>query len=73
MASNVEAMVFAVSSFPLLELLDDYRSCLSKPQFRHLVTIIAGLMLNGRGEKNVMDLATNALDGRSQSSLASFS
>ena len=72
MASHVEAMVFTVSSFPLLGMLDGYRSCLSKPQFKHLVTFLAGLMLNGRGEKNVMDLASNALDGRSQSSLNRF-
>lgn len=69
MASNVEAMVFTISSFPLLGMLDSYRSCLTKPQFRHLATFIAGLMLNGRGEKNIMDVASNALDGRSQSSV----
>lgn len=72
MASNVEVMVFAVSSFPLNEMLNDYRSCMSKPQFKHLVTFVAGLMLKGRGEKNVMDIATNALDDRSQSSLNRF-
>ena len=66
MASNVEAMVFAISSFPLVGMLDSYRSCMSKPQFKHLVTFVASLMLNGRGEKNVQDIASNALDGRSQ-------
>jgi SRSO17 transposase len=65
-------MVFAISSFPLIELLDDYRACLSKPQFKHLATFVAGLMLNGKGEKNVMDIADNALDGRSQSSVNRF-
>lgn len=72
MASNVEAMVFNISSFPLLGMLVKYRSCMSKPQFKHLVTFLAGLMLNGKGEKNVMDIASNALDGRSQSSLNRF-
>ena len=65
-------MVFAVSSFPLIELLDDYRACLSKPQFKHLATFVAGLILNGKGEKNIMDIASNALDGRSQSSVNRF-
>ena len=72
MASNVEAMVFAVSAFPLAELLGEYRSFFSKPQFRHFQNMVAGLMLNGRGEKNIMDIATNALDGRSQSSVNRF-
>lgn len=72
MASNVEAMVFNVSSFPLLGPLGKYRSCMSKPQFRHMVTFIAGLLLNGKGEKNIMDIASNALGGRSQSSLNRF-
>jgi len=65
-------MVFSISSFPLAGMLDEYRACLSKPQFKHLVTMLAGLMLNGRGEKNVMDIASNALDGRSQSSVNRF-
>lgn len=53
-------------------MLDEYRACLSKPQFRHFQNVLAGLMLNGKGEKNIMDLASNALDGRSQSSLNRF-
>ena len=72
MASNIEAMVFAVSSFPLAGMLDEYRACFSKPQFRHFQNVLAGLMLNGKGEKNVMDLADNALDGRRQIILEPF-
>ena len=65
-------MVFAVSSFPLACMLDEHRACFSKPQFKHFKTFLAGLMLNGKGEKNIMDLADNALDGRSRSSLNRF-
>jgi hypothetical protein len=65
-------MVFTVSSFPLAGMLDECLSNFSKPQFRHFENFIAGLMLNGRGEKNIMDIATNALDGRYQSSLNRF-
>jgi SRSO17 transposase len=75
LASNVvrgASMVFSISSFPLASMLDEYRACLSKPQFRHFQNVLAGLMLNGRGEKNVQDIATNALDGRSQSSVNRF-
>lgn len=66
------SMVFSISTFPLASMLDAYRACLSKPQFRHFQNVLAGLMLNGKGEKNIMDLASNALDGRSQSSLNRF-
>jgi hypothetical protein len=52
-------MVFSISNFPLVGMLDEYRACLSKPQFRHFQNVVAGLMLNGRGEKNIMDLASN--------------
>lgn len=72
MASTFEAMVFVARSFPLLGMLDSYRSCMTKPQFKHLVKFVAGLMLNGRGEKKVMDIASNALYGRSQSSVNRF-
>ena len=72
MASNVGAMVFAVSAFPLAELLGEYRGFFSKPQFRHFQNMVAGLILNGRGEKNIQDIAANALDGRSQSSVNRF-
>jgi hypothetical protein len=65
-------MVFSIAGFPLASMADDYRSCLSKPQFRHFKTMLAGLMLNGKSEKNVMDIASNALDGKSQSSLNRF-
>jgi hypothetical protein len=65
-------MVFLIAGFPLASMADDYRPCLSKPQFRHFKTMLAGLMLNGKSEKNVMDIASNALDGKSQSSLNRF-
>ena len=39
-------MVFSALSFPLANLLDEYRLCFSRPQFRHFVTVIAGLMFN---------------------------
>ena len=72
MRSKVEHMVFAISSFPLSSMLDGYRACFTKPQFRHFQNIIAGPMLNGKGEKNVMDIADNAVGGRSRSSLDHF-
>jgi hypothetical protein len=65
-------MVFAAATFPLNEMLDSYRAFFSKPQFRHFRTVVAGLMLNGRGEKNIQDIASNALDGRSRSSVNHF-
>jgi SRSO17 transposase len=75
LASNVvrgASMVYSISDFPLASMLDEYRACLSKPQFQHFQNVLAGLMLNGRGEKNIQDIATNALDGRSQSSVNRF-
>ncbi|HEC89799.1 MAG TPA: hypothetical protein ENI44_04385 [Thermoplasmatales archaeon] len=49
--------------------LEVYRNCFSKPQWRHFKTYINGLILGEKGEKNIQDIISNTLDGRSQSSL----
>ena len=65
-------MLFQTANMPLASMLDEYRACLSKPQFRHFKTYLSGLILNGKNEKNIMDISGSALDGRSQSSLNRF-
>jgi len=65
-------MLFRTADMPLSSTLDEYRACFSKPQFRHFKTFMSGLMLNGKNEKNIMDISSSALDGRSQSSLNRF-
>ena len=52
--------------------LKNYRSCFSKPQWNHFKTYMFGLLLGEKGEKNIMDIADNTLDGRHQSSLNRF-
>ena len=54
------------------KVLGNFRGCFTKPQWRHFQTYISGLVLGGKNEKNVMDIAGNSLDGRSQSSLNRF-
>jgi hypothetical protein len=65
-------MPFSIAGFPLAPELECYRELLSRPQYRHLVTMLAGLMLNGRGEKNIMDITEAAVDGGDQSCLNRF-
>jgi len=65
-------MLFRRADIPLSSTLEEYRACFSKPQFRHFETYLAGLMLNGKNEKNIMDISSSALEGRSQSSLNRF-
>jgi hypothetical protein len=48
------------------------KACFSKPQFHNFQTYLAGLMLNGKNEKNIMDISSSSLDGRSQSCLNLF-
>ena len=62
-------MLFRTADMPLSSALDGYRACFSKPQFHHFKTFMSGLMLNGKNEKNIMDISSSALDGRSQSCL----
>jgi hypothetical protein len=52
--------------------LDAYRGCFSKPQWKHFTTYMNGLVLGEKGEKNIQDIACNALDGKHQSSLNRF-
>lgn len=54
------------------KVLGNFRGCFTKPQWRHFQTYISGLVLGGKNEKNVIDIAGNSLDGRSQSSLNRF-
>ena len=54
------------------EKIEVYRNCFSKPQWRHFKTYINGLILGEKGEKNIQDIISNTLDGRSQSSLNRF-
>jgi len=52
--------------------LESYRGCFSKPQWNHFKTYMHGLLLGEKGEKNIQDIACNALDGKHQSSLNRF-
>lgn len=45
---------------------------LSKPQWGDFQAYIGGLILRDDGDKNIMDIASFALDGKSQSSLNGF-
>jgi hypothetical protein len=54
------------------EILGPYRHCFSKPQWNHFLTYISGLLLGGKGEKNIQDISENLLDGKDQSSLNRF-
>jgi hypothetical protein len=65
-------MLFRTADMPLSSALDEYRACFSKPQFRQFKTFVSGLMLNGKNEKNIMDISSSAMDGRSQSCLNRF-
>ena len=65
-------MPYSIAGFPLADQLEGYRELLSRPQFRHLENVLAGLTLNGKGEKNIMDMAEAAVDGRDQSCLNRF-
>jgi len=65
-------MYFTTKHDLLVEELKLFRSCFSKPQWDHFQTYLLGLMLGEKGEKNVMDIAANALDGKDQSSLNRF-
>ena len=49
-----------------------FRKCFSKPQWTHFKTYLHGLLLGGKGEKNIQDIASNVLDGKHQSSLNRF-
>jgi hypothetical protein len=49
--------------------LESYRGCFSKPQWNHFKTYMHGLLLGEKDEKNIQDIAYNALDGRHRSSL----
>ena len=53
-------MLFRTEDMSLASTLDDYRDCFSKPQFRHFKTFMSGLMLNGKNEKNIMDISNSA-------------
>jgi len=52
--------------------LDIYRDCFSKPQWNHFKTYMNGLLLGGKNEKNIQDIASNSIDGKHQSSLNRF-
>jgi len=54
------------------EKLEMYRNCFSRPQWRHFKTYMNGLVVGEKGEKNIQDIISNTLDGRSQSSLNRF-
>ena len=65
-------MLFTPDIDMLGEKIEVYRNCFSKPQWRHFKTYINGLILGEKGEKNIQDIISNTLDGRSQSSLNRF-
>jgi len=65
-------MFFKKNSAQLGKALEEFRTDFTKPQWHHFQTYICGLILGGKNEKNVMDIANNSLDGRSQSSLNRF-
>jgi len=65
-------MFFTVEHDLYQDELSVFRECFSKPQWRHFKTYLWGIILGEKGEKNVMDIADNALDGKSQSSLNRF-
>lgn len=65
-------MWFKKDSLAIGEQLAPYRACFSKPKWGHFQTYINGLILGDDGDKNVMDIAGFALDGKSQSSLNRF-
>lgn len=65
-------MFFVTSQDLLSEELKVFHPCFNKPQWKHFQTYLWGLILGEKGEKNVMDIAANALDGKEQSSLNRF-
>lgn len=65
-------MFFVTEHEMLSGELETFHSCFTKPQWKHFKTYFWGLVLGEKGEKNVMDIATNALDGKDQSSLNRF-
>ena len=65
-------MYFSTEHNPLQKGLEVFRPCFSKPQWNHFNTYIGGLVFGEKGEKNVADIAYNALDGKDQSSLNRF-
>jgi hypothetical protein len=52
--------------------LTTFRQCFTKPQWRHFLTYILGLLLSEKGEKNIQDISNNLLDAGDQSSLNRF-
>lgn len=65
-------MYFRTQESILAEELEIFRPCFSKPQWCHFQTYVTGLVVGEKGEKNVMDIAANRMDGKSQSSLNRF-
>jgi hypothetical protein len=43
--------------------LTAFRQCLTKPQWKHFLTYILGLLLSEKGEKNIQDISDNLLEG----------
>ena len=65
-------MYFRTEESLLAEELKIFRPCFSKPQWHHFQTYVTGLVVGEKGEKNVMDIAANAMGGKNQSSLNRF-
>ena len=65
-------MFFRRDTAQMGKALEEFREYFTKPQWYHFQTYMGGLVLGGKNEKNVMDIAGNSLDGRSQSSLNRF-
>ena len=65
-------MLFTQEINVLGSKLEIYRDCFSKPQWNHFKTYMNGLLLGGKSEKNIQDIASNSIDGRHQSSLNRF-
>jgi len=65
-------MFFGWDANGLEEGLEIFRECFSKPQRNHFKTYVTGLVVGEKGEKNVDDIAANAINGKDQSSLNRF-
>lgn len=65
-------MYFEKDSLAISEMLAPFRACFSKPQWEHFKTYVSGLILGDDGDKNIMDISSFSLDGKSQSSLNRF-
>lgn len=65
-------MLYQIAESGLGSMLRDFKGCFSKPQWHNFQTYVGGLIYGGKNEKNIQDIASNAMDGRCQSSLNRF-